>query len=153
MRDEVKIQTPGYLWIVRFVAVVLGTATTFMALDLDNSTPTALSLLAGAYAFAMAALVWRVRRYSITLNDDELIVRNLIKTYRLPRSRVTAITPVLYSGYLNLFRQNEYLTTLRVTAEDQHVTASGLITMPDRAQNIAGRLETSLGIESGNSGR
>lgn len=147
MSSDVTIQTRGYLWIMRLVAAGLGTAALFAALDLDDSTPTALSLLAGVYVIAAAALVWRARRCSLTLTDDELVVKNLVRTYRLPRSSVTAVAPVTYTGSLNSYGLNDYMTTVRVSTPDQDVTAYGLITMPDRAQHIAGRLRASLGIE------
>ncbi len=143
------VRTPGYLVVIWLFAVLLSG----VSLDavLDPSVPGDLTGPAAALAFPLLAAGWSLR-LSVTITDEYVVVRNFFRSHRLPRDLVTEVVPVNYDGFWTRGARTRFLTSVRFSAADRHVTAYCLLARPSTARATAVRLRAALGLPAGSSG-
>jgi hypothetical protein len=110
----------------------------------DAWTPGAVAIVVG---LAVGPLVVGARwvRQSIVVTADAVVVRNFLRTYRLPRASVSRVSTAAYRGWL-LGPNSRALSILELSASTGVVTAFGLTTTREGARVQAGRLRTAIGL-------
>lgn len=114
-----------------------------------------------AVEWSFGALAWvlvptlmasRSLRYSVRVTDEEVTVRNFIRTHRIPLQDVVAIEPVNYSGLWNRFSESSVFSTVRISTHEREVLATCLVGRAATARSAAVRLRQYVGLPPGAAG-
>jgi hypothetical protein len=89
----------------------------------------------------------RALRISVAVTDQEVIIRNLLRTRRLPQTSVIALRPVAYQGVITCYWPSPLISTVRLTmAAGRPVTAYCLVGRPSTAARAAAELHALVGL-------
>lgn len=139
----------GYLVFIWTVALVFSLISLGAVLD---EPPVEWSFGALAWVLVPPLLASRALRYSVRVTDDEVTVRNFLRTHRIPRHDVVAIEPVGYSGLWNRFSESAVFSTVRISTREGEVLATCLLGRAATAKSAAVRLRQLVGLPPGAAG-
>jgi hypothetical protein len=140
------LRTPGYRLVAAglFLVWTVACAGALVEPPIDGNDPLGVGLT--AIGLVLTVRAWRL---GVVLAAEEVRVRSLWRSYRLPLRTIAAVSPVPYDGLWRL--SSTRWSTLRIETKDgRGVTAYGLLSRRWRElQVIAGQIRDAAGLPPG----
>lgn len=135
-----RVRTRGYVAFFWCAALLLSGAGAAGAVDHRWSWT--------AVAWVMGPLVLAARgsRCSVEVGDDQVVIRNLVRTYRLRRADVTDVGVRGYDGFWVGGSTSHLVGVVTVTAAGRTRTAYGLVGRRSTALAAAGQIRELVGL-------